>query len=322
MSETHEIDDQNDAFADAIFLTGATASGKTALGVEIARAINADVVSMDSMAIYRRMDVGVATPTREERAEIAHHMIDLVEPTQEYSTADYLRDAANAVRDARAQGKRALFVGGTPLYLKAILFGVFDSPAPDPELRRQLREMEDAAPGALHRELARVDPVAAARLHPHDVKRVARALEVFRLSGAPISQLQNQFSGSPRVDPRRVFILTRDRAALYERINARVDEMMRAGFLEETRALTESNALGPTARQALGYRELASALSGETTLESAVELLKQRTRNFAKRQETWFRSLEKIGARRIVADGRSLADLRAEICGIVEAESL
>ncbi|MBR5757440.1 MAG: tRNA (adenosine(37)-N6)-dimethylallyltransferase MiaA [Thermoguttaceae bacterium] len=305
-------------FASSFFLTGATASGKTSLGVELARRIGAEIVSLDSMTIYRDMDVGTAKPTLDERRGVPHHMIDVVDPSEEYSVVEYMRQAARVVGEIESRGGTALFVGGTPLYLKTILFGVFDAPGGDPELRDELRAIaaKDGA-DALWERLRAVDPKAAEKLHPNDVKRVIRALEVFQLTGKPISDLQTQFSAPPLFEPERIFILTWERPELYARIERRVDAMLEQGFLEETRALFEGELKpGPTASRAVGYRELHAVLRGELSLEEAVERIKRLTRNFAKRQETWFRSLTNQGARRICADGKT----RKELCDELERE--
>ena len=304
-------------FADSFFLTGATASGKTALGVAIARELGAEIVSLDSMAVYRKMDVGTAKPTLEERGGVPHHMLDVVDASEPFSVVEYMRQAAEAVRGIRERGAIALFVGGTPLYLKTMLFGVFDAPASDPRLREELRAIaEKEGPYALWSILREEDPESALRLHQNDIKRVVRAIEVVRLTGKPMSAQLKEFSAPPLFEPGRIFILTRERDELYDRINRRVDEMMRAGFLEETRRLFESDPPpGPTASKAVGYRELKDVLDGRLALDEAVETIKRLTRNFAKRQETWFRSLTAQGARRIGAGGKSADALREEICG-------
>lgn len=301
-------------FARAFFLTGATASGKTALGIAAAQEIGAEIVSLDSMAIYRGMDVGTAKPTVEERQGVPHHMFDVVDPEEEYSLVDYLKGAERAVADIESRGKKALFVGGTPLYLKGILFGVFDSPSANPELRAQLKAREEEAPGTLWRELSVVDHDAAQRLHPNDVKRLIRALEIYKLTGLPISSQQTQFDAAPLVDPGRVFILTRPREELYERINKRVRIMMEEGFLAEVRRLEERGVeLGPTSSKAVGYKETSRILHKELSLEEGIERISQSTRNFAKRQETWFRSLCRDGARRLETSRKSFEKLRAEL---------
>ena len=316
MLENNRSESRKSPFASCFFLSGATASGKTALGVRVAQEIGAEIASLDSMAIYRGMDVGTAKPTLEERAGVPHHLFDVADPAREYSLVEYLKAAENVVSEIEGRGKRALFVGGSPLYLKAILYGVFESPAADGALRDALRRREEEEPGSLWRELNEVDPAAAARLHPNDVKRLARALEVFKITGVPISEQQTQFDSAPLVDPRRVFILTWPREELYRRINLRVRTMVEDGFLEEVRRLEESGVeLGPTASKAVGYREMAAVLRGERTLEDAIERVSQATRNFAKRQETWFRSFVKVGARRIDAENKTLDELAAELVG-------
>lgn len=314
MLETSRSESRKSAFASCLFLSGATASGKTALGVRVAQELDAEIVSLDSMAIYRGMDVGTAKPPLEERGGVPHHLFDVADPAREYSLVEYLKTAEKAVSEIEGRGKRAIFVGGSPLYLKAILFGVFESPSADRALREALRRREEEEPGALWRELNEVDPAAAARLHPNDVKRLTRALEVFKLTGVPISEHQAQFDDAPIVDPRRVFILTWPREELYRRINLRVRTMVEDGFLDEVRRLEESGVeLGPTASKAVGYREMAAVLRGEQTLEDAIERVSQATRNFAKRQETWFRSFVKLGARRIDAENKTLDELAAEL---------
>ena len=325
METSETLQERADArFERALFLTGATASGKTALGVELAQALDAEIISMDSMAIYRGMDVGAAKPTLEERRGIAHHMLDVAQPWQEYSAIDYLRESKRALDDVLARGKTALFVGGTPLYLKTLLFGAFDGPGADPEYRDALRRRA-ASEGvdSLWRELDACDHATALRLHPNDVKRVVRALEVYRLTGKPISERQREFSAPPLVSPGRVFILTWRRESLYARIERRVDLMMASGFLAEVERLTAlERPMSATSSQAVGYRELAEVLRGETTLEDAVVKIKQHTRNLAKRQETGFRSLERDGARRVDADGKTLDELRDEILELVAREKM
>lgn len=302
-------------FSRAFFLTGATASGKTSLGVAAAQALCAQIVSMDSMAIYRGLDVGSAKPTLEERGGVCHYLLDVASPSENFSLVRYLQLAEEATRTIESSGHTALFVGGTPLYLKSILYGVFEAPSASEQLREELRRFStEHGAMALWEELRKVDAVSAERLHPNDVKRVSRALEVYRTTGQCASQLQQQFNSAPRVALQRVFILTWEREKLYERINRRVDLMLEQGLVEETRALfTGTERLGKTASQAIGYREIWQALCHERTMEDAVETIKRLTRNFAKRQETWFRSLEAQGAQRIDATDRDLSSLTSEL---------
>ncbi len=280
---------------DCWFLTGPTASGKSATGVELARRIDAEIVSLDSMAVYRRLDVGTAKPTPEQRRAAAHHLIDLVEPWEEFSLARFVEEAKHAVDDIVGRGKQALFVGGTPLYLKALLRGIFQGPPADWPLRRRLADRaREHGPEWLHRRLAQVDPASAARLHPNDARRLIRALEVYEKTGRPISALQRQFDSGRPAEQCRVFVLDWPRAELYERIERRVDEMFAAGLLEEIRRLLADKTgkgFSRTARQAVGYREAIEHLEGRRELPETIDLVKRRTRQLAKRQMTWFRGL-------------------------------
>jgi tRNA dimethylallyltransferase len=278
--------------ADCWFLSGPTASGKSALGVRLARELGAEIVSVDSMAVYRGLDVGTAKPTPEQRRAVPHHLLDVVAPAEPYSVARWLGDAAAVVDDCRRRGRKILFVGGTPLYLRALRDGLAEVPGEDPDLRRRLTE-EAAAHGSahLHARLAAVDPATAARLHPNDLKRIIRALEVEQLSGRPLSQA---FAPEPHpVFERQFFVLDLPRPVLYERIDRRVERMFAEGIVEETRAaLAAPGGLGPTAVQAAGYAEAADLLAGRIDRAEAIRRTQQRTRQLAKRQLTWLRSFE------------------------------
>ncbi len=282
-----------DFATDGWFLTGPTAAGKTAVGVELARRIGAEIISMDSMALYRGMDIGTAKPTAAERAAVPHHLLDMLPPEEECSVAQYLDAAGRAAADIRGRQRAVLFVGGTPLYLKALLRGIFQGPAADWELRRRLEQQARDHGGVwLHGRLAEVDPEAARRLHPNDTRRLIRAIEVFEKTGQPISRLQRQFAvGRPAVQC-RVFVLDPPRTELAARIGRRVEAMFSAGLVEEVRTLLcGPRPLSKTARQAVGYREVIEHLAGGQTLPETVELVKLHTRQLAKRQGTWFRSL-------------------------------
>jgi tRNA dimethylallyltransferase len=284
-----------DPFADALILTGPTASGKTRLGVELAERLGAEIVAMDSMTLFRGMDVGTAKPGPAERNRVPHHLLDVLDPWESASVAWWRDQAAACCRAIAARGRRPLFVGGTPLYLKALLFGLFDGPPADEALRQRLTaEAEQAGRAALHARLAAVDPPAAARLHPNDVRRVVRALEVWELTGRPISAWQTQWSAASGPGPAadRVLWLDVPRDELYRRIDARVGEMLAAGLVEEARALRRlPRPLGREAAQAVGYREVFDYLDGRATLEEAAERIRTRSRQLAKRQLTWFRHL-------------------------------
>jgi tRNA dimethylallyltransferase len=277
----------------AWFLTGPTAGGKTAAGIELAEFIGAEIVAMDSMSLYRGMDIGTAKPTMQERQRAVHHLIDVLEPSEEYSLAQYLEAAEAVVAEIRRRGREALFVGGTPLYLKGLLRGIFEGPPADWDLRHRLEEEARSESGdALHRRLAEVDPVSAERLHPNDTRRLIRALEVYEKTGRPISQWQQQFDVGLSASECRVFVLDWPHDELYARINARVDAMFAAGLVDEVRGLlARAEPISRTAGQALGYREVIEHLEGQRGLDETIELVKTHTRQFAKRQGTWFRSL-------------------------------
>jgi len=279
--------------ADCWFLTGPTASGKTEVAVVLADLLDAEIISLDSMAVYRGLDIGTAKPPPELRRRVSHHLIDLVDPAEEFSVAQYVELAECAVREIFARGRTALFVGGTPLYLKSLLRGLFRGPPADWEFRRQVEtELQSAGNEALHRRLQQVDPLSATRLHPNDTRRIVRALEVYRLTGQPISHLQMQFDEGRPARECRVFVLERSRKELHQRIETRVQTMFAKGLIDEVRGLMDrEKPLGRTASQAVGYREVMQHLRGRQTLEQTQEQVVARTRRFAKRQMTWFRSL-------------------------------
>jgi tRNA dimethylallyltransferase len=278
---------------DVFILTGPTGSGKSELGLALAERLEAEIVAMDSMTLYRGMDIGTAKPSVAERGRAPHHLIDVLEPWESASVAWWLGRALECCREIRGRGKRALFVGGTPLYLKALLRGLFEGPPANPELRRRLeQEAETLGKQALHERLARVDPATAARLHPNDQRRVIRALEVFESTGRPISDWQREWHRQTENDGGHVLWLDLPRADLYARIDARVQKMVEAGLVEEVRALRKlPQPLSKEASQALGYKEMFAHIDGQATLEETVQRIQTRTRNFAKRQITWFRHL-------------------------------
>src|SRR5262245_50369069 len=280
-------------FHDCWFLTGATATGKTAVGIALARQINAEIISLDSMAIYRGMDIGTAKPSPAERATVPHHLIDIVDPADEYSVAQYVDAVSATVANIRARGKETLFVGGTPLYLKSLLRGLFNGPPADWQLRSEMEaELGQVGQQALYDRLTQVDPVAASHIHPRDTRRLIRALEVYRATGEPISHQQLQFDEGRPADECRVFVLRRRREELHARIEGRVEAMVECGLVEEVRSLTSNGGqLSRTARQAVGYREALAYLSGEYDRAELIARITARTRRFAKRQGTWFRSL-------------------------------
>jgi tRNA dimethylallyltransferase len=286
-------------FANSLVLTGPTGSGKTPLGIEIAGRLDAEIVSMDSMALYRGMDIGTAKPTPQERQQVRHHLIDVLDPWESASVAWWLKRAAECCRDIEARGKQVLFVGGTPLYLKALLCGLFDGPAADAAVRQRLSE-EAAAAGtpALHARLAVIDPTSAARIHENDLRRIIRALEVHELTGRPLSAWQTQWSAAcglaadAQTGATPVLCLDLPRPQLYERIDRRVEAMFAAGLVDEVRRLrTLERPWSREASQALGYKEVIDHIEGEADLAQTMAHVKMRSRQFAKRQLSWFRHL-------------------------------
>jgi tRNA dimethylallyltransferase len=283
-------------FHRAVYLTGPTASGKTAVGVALARRIGAEVIALDSMTLYRGMDIGSAKPTEKERGGVPHHLLDVLDPWDAASVADYRSRAAAVLADLDARGVRGLFVGGTPMYLKVALRGLFEGPGADPMLRLRLAdEAETQGDAAMHARLAALDPTTAARLHPNDRRRVVRALEVVAATGRPLSELQAEHD-RPAPAGVAVFALERPRAELHGRINARVGRMLDEGLVDEVRRLRDApRPIGPVAAQGVGYREVLDLLDGRIgDLSEAADRIRARTRQFAKRQATWFRGLSEV----------------------------
>jgi tRNA dimethylallyltransferase len=270
-----------------LVLIGPTASGKSALAEAVAMAAGAEILSVDSMQVYRCMDVGTAKPTAVERAAVPYHGLDVVDPDQTFTTARFVELADAVISAAAARGVPLGAAGGTPLYFKALLDGLFDGPPADPAVRDRL----SAEPGeALHRRLSIVDPVAAARIHANDQRRLVRALEVFDLTGRPISSFQTDWADpTPRHASVRIG-LRWEKDALNRRINARVKSMLAGGWLDEVRGLLDRfGDLSPTAGEAAGYRELIEHVRGRLSLADAAEAIKIATRQLARRQMKWFR---------------------------------
>ncbi|HUU86012.1 MAG TPA: tRNA (adenosine(37)-N6)-dimethylallyltransferase MiaA [Phycisphaerae bacterium] len=273
------------------FLLGCTACGKGALGRELARRIRADIISVDSMKVFRRMDIGTAKPTPAQRRDVPHHLIDVVEPWEEFSVASFLQLAEQAIDDIAARGRRILAVGGTALYIKALSEGLFEGPSADPAIRDHLHRRA-AAEGAptLHAELSNADPDAARRIHPNDLRRIVRALEVYQITGVPISELQTQWDRQRTQHPCVFLGLRREREDQSHRTNQRVQRMIEQGLVDEVRSLLAlQRPLSTAARQALGYAEIIEHLQGRISLANAVEMIKINTRRFAKAQRTWFK---------------------------------
>lgn len=283
--------------ADCWILSGPTAAGKTALALAVACRLDAEIVSVDSIAVYRGLDIGTAKPTSAEQAEVPHHCLDLVAPTATYSVAQWLAAAQEAVADIRRRGKRILFVGGTPLYLRGLRDGLAPMPPGDPVIRQRLAA-EAAAVGSavLHSRLRAIDPAAAARIHSRDAKRLIRALEVAEVTGRTMSEFWARGKADmSTVSPaftRQMLVVDLPRRILSDRIDRRVEAMFSGGILEETEAALRAGGIGPTARQAAGYTEAIDLIEGRLTRSTAIERTKARTRQLAKRQLTWLRSFK------------------------------
>lgn len=275
-----------------IVVCGPTATGKTKLGVALAQRLRGEVISADSMQVYQNMAIGTAQPTAEEMEGIPHHMLSVADPREPYSVGRYVEEAGRCLEDILRRGKRPILVGGTGLYIDSLLSGRDFSPKPAGNSRARL-QARAAAEGLdrLWRELSQVDPAAAARIHPNDEKRVIRALEVWYDTGETITAHDRRTQDRPpRWQAVTLTLNYRDRQDLYARIDRRVDEMLERGLLEETRALLAAGVpRDATALQAIGYKELIPALEGQCSLPEAVELVKRRSRQYAKRQLSWFR---------------------------------
>jgi tRNA dimethylallyltransferase len=284
-----------DAPPGLVALAGPTASGKSAAALLLAHALGAEIVSVDSALVYRGMDIGTAKPTREERAQVPHHLIDIREPAQAYSAAEFATDATALIADIRGRGRRVLLVGGTMLYFKALFDGLAALPAADAALRAEIEgQAQQQGWPALHAQLAAVDPETAARLAPNDAQRIQRALEVWRLTGEPLSRLHAQARQAPALQPDLFLSLEpQDRGWLHARIAQRFDAMLAAGFMAEVEALRARGDLHadlPSMR-CVGYRQAWEALAGQGTLADLRERGIAATRQLAKRQLTWLRGM-------------------------------
>ena len=289
-----------------IALVGPTGVGKTDLALQVAERFGAEIINADSRQVYRYLDIGSAKPTGVQRALVPHHLLDVVDPDESFDCARYRELAIQAIADIQARQRRVLLVGGTGLYLKVLMGGLFAGPRRDPELRRRLEAEEAATPGVLHRRLHETDPVAARRLHPHDRLRIGRALEVALLTHRPLSEWQARHAFSDHSLQIIPIGLTLERPLLYERINARCRAMIAAGLVDEVRGLWRRG-FGPDLPplRSIGYGEMGAFLRGDMTLEAALEHMTRATRHLAKRQLTWFRAtpgLRWLDARSRAAD--------------------
>lgn len=292
-----------------LLIYGPTAVGKTDLSLRLAEEIGAEIVSMDSMQVYRGLDIGSAKPTREERARVSHHLIDVAEPTEDFSVGSFCDLAAPILRRAVEEDRPLILCGGTGLYVKSLIDGLAEVPPPNPEFRIAM-EAEAGRLGLdlLHRRLSEIDPTAASRIHPHDRKRIIRALEIHHATGMTKTEFEESQIHPPWRDRVKWIGLRRDWEDLDRRIHDRVDRMFEAGLLDEVRGLLDRGCTPDhTAMKGLGYREVIAHLRGDETLERTIELIKRNTRRFARRQMGWFRNDPRMNW--MEADGSSEVDL-------------
>ncbi len=274
-----------------VIIQGPTATGKSALAIGLAREFNGEVISADSMQVYRRMDIGTAKPSMKERQAVPHHLIDIVSPDEDYTAADFRNDAVSKIKEVRSRGKNIFIAGGTGLYIKALTKGLFPGPKGDKMLRDTLRKEAQEKGGLyIHERLKEVDPEAASRIHPNNIIRVIRAIEVYEAAKRPISELQKEHGFSEaRFDALKIGLI-KERALLYADIENRVERMINEGLLEETRRLLEAGySMDLKPMCGLGYKEMIGFLHGKYAFNEAVEELKKNTRHYAKRQITWFK---------------------------------
>jgi len=279
-----------------ILILGLTASGKGQLAWQLAGRTGAEIISIDSMKVYRRMDIGTAKPPRQARKQVKYHLIDVVEPGDSFNVGKFLGLAYEAVAQIKSRQKPVIAVGGTALYIKALLYGLFEGPPGDSRIRNQLAtEAKNHGLEKLYAQLKKIDPAAADRIHPNDSKRIIRALEVHQLTGKPISVLQKQFNAEKTRHNWTIIGLAREKTDISGRINRRVKKMFDNGLVDEVKSLlAEEKPLSRQARCAIGYAEIIDYLSGKTGLQDAVELIKKNTRRLAKNQRTWFKTFRNV----------------------------
>ncbi len=279
-----------------VVIVGPTASGKTDLAVRLAERFHGEIVNADSMQVYRGMDIGTAKPSPELRRRIPHHLIDIIDPDTNFSAADFRNKATGVIADIIDRGKTVFIVGGTGLYIRALLQGLVDSPSGAGPVRRELEEMaRNKGNASLLKELALIDPLTAARLHQNDLVRIVRALEVYRLTGRPISQERSGHGFAGDYYRTLKIGLSVERPELYDRIDRRVEQMIATGLADEVKALLEKGySPGLKALRAIGYRQICACLAGEYCLDEAIRLIKRDTRHYAKRQLTWFKTDNEI----------------------------
>lgn len=272
-----------------ICLIGPTAVGKTEVALRLAKKIGAEIISCDSMQVYKGIDIATSKPSKKEQKSVRHHLIDILKPSQEYNAACFRKSAQKIIRDVHKRGRLPLIVCGSGLYLRALLDGLFEGPGQNVSLRRKFSQQAQKYGAAyLYRRLRKKDPQAAKGIHPHDSRRIIRALEVWTVTGSPISELKRKTRGIRNKYSLRIFGLQRKRDELYARIEKRADEMFRQGLAAEIKRVARRK-LSKTAKSLLGYKEIASFLNGEYSCLDARNLLKRNTRHYAKRQISWFR---------------------------------
>jgi len=278
-----------------VVILGPTAVGKSSLALALAERWKTEIVSVDAMQIYKYMDIGTAKPSVSERSLVPHHMIDIIYPDEDYNAGRYEWEACQAIHQIHCSEKIPLLVGGCGLYLKAVLYGFFQGPKVDLNLRNQLKDEMKKGEDYLYEKLKQIDPQSAQKLHPNDHPRVIRALEVYLQTGVPISVYQKDHSFKKIRYQTRVIGLTRNRKDLYSRIEKRIDKMIEMGLIEEVEKLLELDySENSTALQGLGYKQIIAALKGKYSMNEAIQILKRDTRHYAKRQFTWFRKVENV----------------------------
>ncbi|MBI4982460.1 MAG: tRNA (adenosine(37)-N6)-dimethylallyltransferase MiaA [Candidatus Omnitrophica bacterium] len=277
-----------------IFLVGPTAVGKSEIATRLAKKINAEIISCDSMQIYKGMDLLTAKPTRIQLKKIPHHLIGVIDPSKEYNVSRYRRDALRIIKEIFKKNKTPLFVGGTGLYMSILLDGIFKAKGESKKIRKQLfEEAKRISSPVLHERLKKIDPQAAEKIHPNDTRRIVRALEVFLVTGKPISVLQKERKGLADEYDVEVYCLNMPLEKLYKKINQRVDKMFAVGLVKEVKILLKKK-LSKTAQFAIGIRELKNYFDGDCSLEQAKEMIKYNSRHYARRQLTWFRKDKRI----------------------------
>ncbi|ODS33613.1 MAG: tRNA delta(2)-isopentenylpyrophosphate transferase [Candidatus Scalindua rubra] len=277
-------------------LTGPTATDKTEIGFNIAREIEGEIVSADSMLFYRGMNIGTAKPSLSMRKIVSHHLIDIIYPWESYSVGKYVRDAEEVISNLFKKKRKFLITGGSPLYIKGIINGIFNGPEADWSIREKLKRIANKKGSSfVHGILQKVDPVKAKELHPNDLRRVIRAIEIYKKTGRQVSVLQEQYRKTRKNYKFKIICLTREKEDLYRRIDKRVETMFEKGLVDEVQSLLDNpKGLSRQAKQALGYKEVICYLEGECTLSETKEMIKLNTRKFSKRQMTWFRSFPGI----------------------------